>query len=227
MGQPPVLTHLIRFRRFRSSLLALASLDLACRDHRPDFSATFTTIAFDDSSLQWLGISDLIAEPEGPSFISRTVTQPPCGPALLVTQDPHRTLRRRRPWGLIRVPVTPAHQSAPAPWIVQTARQVVVVHMMGTLPTPADCATCTPFMNQIATLPLVSCQRRSLLPLPSKSPVSTIDHTAGGAFPTPAACATCAPFISQIATLPLVTPGVNSGSIWGCPSVVHRRKSKS
>jgi hypothetical protein len=75
-------------RRFRSSLLALASLDLACRDHRPDFSATFTTIAFDESSLQWLGISDLIAEPEGPSFISRTVTQPPCGPALLVTQDP-------------------------------------------------------------------------------------------------------------------------------------------
>jgi len=55
-------------------LLALASLDLACRDHRPDFSATFTTIAFDDSSLQWLGISDLIAELEGPSFISRTVT---------------------------------------------------------------------------------------------------------------------------------------------------------
>jgi hypothetical protein len=44
--------------------------------------------SFDDSSLQWLGISDLIAEPEGPTFISRTVTQPPCGPALLVTQDP-------------------------------------------------------------------------------------------------------------------------------------------
>src|SRR5258707_15319131 len=101
MGQPPVLTSpnplstlqkqfacARRFRRFRSSLLALASLDLACRDHRPDFSATFTTIAFDDSSLQWLGISDLIAEPEGPSVISRTVTQPPCGPALLVTQNP-------------------------------------------------------------------------------------------------------------------------------------------
>jgi hypothetical protein len=88
MGQPPVLTSPNSFRRFRSSLLALASLDLACRDHRPDFSATFTTIAFDDSSLQWLGISDLIAEPEGPSFISRTVTQPPCGPALLVTQGP-------------------------------------------------------------------------------------------------------------------------------------------
>jgi hypothetical protein len=48
-------------------LLALASLDLACRDRRPGFSPTFTAIAFDDGSLQWLGISDLIAEPERPS----------------------------------------------------------------------------------------------------------------------------------------------------------------
>jgi hypothetical protein len=30
-------------------------------------------MTFDHSSLRWLGISDLIAEPEGPSFISRTV----------------------------------------------------------------------------------------------------------------------------------------------------------
>src|SRR5258708_13307683 len=81
--------QLIRFRRFRSSLLALASLDLACRDHRPDFSATFTTIAFDDSSLQWLGISDLIPEPERPSFISPPVTQPPAAPPLPTPQDPN------------------------------------------------------------------------------------------------------------------------------------------
>jgi hypothetical protein len=33
---------------------------------------------------------DLSAQ-EGPSFVSRTVMQPPCGPALLVTQDPFRT----------------------------------------------------------------------------------------------------------------------------------------
>src|SRR5262245_19708803 len=59
-------------------------------------------------------------------------------------------------------------------------------------------------MNHIATLPLVSCQRMSLLPSPSKSPVSTIDHTEGGAEPTGADWVTCAPFISQIATLPLV-----------------------
>src|SRR5258706_11963635 len=45
-------------------------------------------------------------------------------------------------------------QSALAPWIDQT---------VGTLPTPADCVTCTPFMNQIATLPLVSCQRKVAL----------------------------------------------------------------
>jgi len=57
-------------------LLALASLDLACRDHSPDVSATLTTTAFDHSSSRWLGISDLIAEPEGPSFIYRTVAHP-------------------------------------------------------------------------------------------------------------------------------------------------------
>jgi hypothetical protein len=51
-----------------------APFDVGLHPHCPDVSATFTTIAFDDSSLRWLGISDLIAEPEGPSFISRTVT---------------------------------------------------------------------------------------------------------------------------------------------------------
>jgi hypothetical protein len=34
---------------------------------------TLTTTAFDRSSSRWLGISDLIADPKGPSFISRTV----------------------------------------------------------------------------------------------------------------------------------------------------------
>jgi hypothetical protein len=33
------------------------------------------SVAFDHSSLRWLGINDLIAEPEGPSFISRTVAR--------------------------------------------------------------------------------------------------------------------------------------------------------
>jgi hypothetical protein len=64
--------RLIRFRDVISSSLALASLNHACRN-LSDFSATFTTIAFDDSSSRWLGISDLIADLEGPSFISHTV----------------------------------------------------------------------------------------------------------------------------------------------------------
>src|ERR1700726_3965195 len=34
----------------------------------PGVSATLTTTAFDRSSSRWLGISDLIAEPEGPSL---------------------------------------------------------------------------------------------------------------------------------------------------------------
>jgi hypothetical protein len=38
-------------------LLALASLDLACRNHRSGVSATLTTTTFDRSSLRWLEIS--------------------------------------------------------------------------------------------------------------------------------------------------------------------------
>jgi hypothetical protein len=38
-------------------------------------SATLTTVAFDHGRSRWLGINDLIAEPEGPSFISNAVTQ--------------------------------------------------------------------------------------------------------------------------------------------------------
>ena len=72
-GTPRFRHRLIRFRHFIDGSLALASLNRACRDHRPGVSATLTTVTFDHSSLRWLGISDLIAEPEGPSFISRTV----------------------------------------------------------------------------------------------------------------------------------------------------------
>src|SRR5260370_34546363 len=80
--------------------------------------------------------------------------------------------------------------------------------MMGTFPTPAALGfkTLVPFMNQIATLPLVSRHRTSLLPSPLKSPVPTTDQVVG-TFPTPAVLGfkTVVPFISQIATLPLVS----------------------
>ncbi len=48
--------RLISFRHFISGLLALASLNRACRNHVPA-SATLTTIAFDNGSLRWLEIS--------------------------------------------------------------------------------------------------------------------------------------------------------------------------
>src|SRR5258708_7108674 len=59
-------------------------------------------------------------------------------------------------------------------------------------------------MNQIATLPLVSCQRMSLLPSPLKSPVSTIDQVVG-AEPRPTDSMNSAPSISHTATLPLAS----------------------
>jgi hypothetical protein len=48
--------QLIRFRHFCSGSLALASLNHTCRNLVPTFSATFTTVAFDDSSSRWLEI---------------------------------------------------------------------------------------------------------------------------------------------------------------------------
>ncbi len=57
MGQPPVLTSSIRFstlhRRFTCVRLSQSCLPESCSG----FSATFTTIAFDDSSLRWLEIN--------------------------------------------------------------------------------------------------------------------------------------------------------------------------
>jgi hypothetical protein len=48
---------IIRFRRFIDGLLALASLNRACRNLVPAFSATFTTVDFDRSSSRWLEIN--------------------------------------------------------------------------------------------------------------------------------------------------------------------------
>src|ERR1700731_3468522 len=57
MGQPPVLTLPNRIstllQRFARARLSQSCLSKSCSD----FSATFTTIAFDDSSLRWLEIS--------------------------------------------------------------------------------------------------------------------------------------------------------------------------
>src|SRR5207249_9411239 len=75
-----------------SVLSALRLAPLGCRDHRPDVSAALTTVAFDQSGPRWLGISDLIAEPEGPTFISYKVARSRLDRLRFVTQDPERTL---------------------------------------------------------------------------------------------------------------------------------------
>jgi hypothetical protein len=49
-------------------------------------------VAFDQSGPRWLGISDLIAEPEGPTFISYKVARSRLDRLRFVTQDPQRTL---------------------------------------------------------------------------------------------------------------------------------------
>jgi hypothetical protein len=57
MATPRFWHRLIGFRHVISGSLALASLNHTCRNLVPTFSATFTTIAFDDSSLRWLEIN--------------------------------------------------------------------------------------------------------------------------------------------------------------------------
>src|SRR5580704_9303215 len=71
--------------------------------------------------------------------------------------------------------------------------------LVGTFPTERFDEMVPPFISQIATLPLVSCQRMSPLPLLSKSPVPAIDQLVGtlvsGRFEV-----TVPPLINHIAT---------------------------
>src|SRR5262252_2259144 len=89
--------RLIRFRHFIDGSLALASLNLACRDHGPDVSATLTTIALDDSSLRWLETCTRLPASKGPpsSLVQfRTVVLRRC----LRDTRPVADLRRRTAW---------------------------------------------------------------------------------------------------------------------------------
>jgi len=67
--------RLIRFRRFCSGSLALASLDHACLSFCPDLTATLTTTAFDRSSLQWLEISTRLPNPKGPPCMRQLLSR--------------------------------------------------------------------------------------------------------------------------------------------------------
>src|SRR5437899_782754 len=73
-----------------------------------------------------------------------------------------------------------------------------------TVATPGAPTTCSPFMNHIATVPLlVSRQRMSLMTSALKSDGPAIIQLAGTA-PGEPLCKTESPFISQIATVPVL-----------------------
>ena len=55
---------------------------------RSPLSTIPASVAFDQSGPRWLGISDLIAEPEGPPFISYKVARSRLDRLRFVTQDP-------------------------------------------------------------------------------------------------------------------------------------------
>ena len=82
--------RLIRFRRFCSGSLALASLDPACRDHCPDVSATLTTTALTAAACGGLGSAPDHRTRRALLHLSNSCASP-CGPAMLVTHDPLQT----------------------------------------------------------------------------------------------------------------------------------------
>jgi len=65
----------VRAIAYMESMVRPRDWEDLCRDHSPGVSAALTTVAFDQSGPRWLGISDLIAEPEGPTFISDKVAR--------------------------------------------------------------------------------------------------------------------------------------------------------
>ncbi len=92
MASPRFRHRLIRFRRFISGSLALASLNRACRDHRPDFSATLTTMALTTAACGSLGSAPDRRTRRALLHLSYSCAAP-FGPAILVTQSHKRTLK--------------------------------------------------------------------------------------------------------------------------------------
>ena len=96
---------IIRFRHFIDGLLALASLDHACRDHRPGVSATLTTTTLDRSSLRWLEISTWLPNSKGPRSSLVQLSAANIRDDALVTHDPNRSFESvdvRSVWIAIR-----------------------------------------------------------------------------------------------------------------------------
>src|SRR6516162_8242459 len=91
-GVTPRFWHrLIRFRHFCSGLLALASLNLACRNPVPTFPQRSPPLILTTAACGGLR-SAPDCRPRRTSLHLSYSYAPPFGPAILVTQDPNRTL---------------------------------------------------------------------------------------------------------------------------------------
>jgi hypothetical protein len=84
--------HLIRFRHFIGGSLALASLNLACRDHVPTFPQRSPPSLLTTAACGGLRSTPDCRPRRALLHLSYSCI-PPCGPAILVTQDPTRTSR--------------------------------------------------------------------------------------------------------------------------------------
>src|SRR5947208_22905 len=82
--------QLIRFRHFIGGSLALASLNLACRDHVPTFPQCSPPLLLTTAACGGLRSAPDCRPRRALLHLSYSCI-PPCGPAILVTQDPERT----------------------------------------------------------------------------------------------------------------------------------------
>src|SRR6266436_1859210 len=86
--------RLIRFRHFIDGLLALASLNLACRNLVPAFLQRSPPNLLTTAACGGLRSTPDCRPRRALLHLSYSCA-PPCGPAVLVTQDPKRTWRLR------------------------------------------------------------------------------------------------------------------------------------
>jgi hypothetical protein len=127
----------------RNCVFACARLSQPCLSEScPDFSATFTTVAFDNSSLRWLEINTCCRPRRTFLHLSYSYAAP-FGPAILVTQDPTRTLAAPGYSAVIYLPLSHAavHNKQRAPTHIGSRGSSLlsyVVSLRATCPQPME-----------------------------------------------------------------------------------------
>src|ERR1700681_4106615 len=97
MGHPPILTSSQSFRHFIDGSLALASLNRACRNLVPTFPQRSPPWLLTTAACGGLRSTPDCRPRRAILHLSYSYASP-CGPALLVTQDPNRSFASKRPF---------------------------------------------------------------------------------------------------------------------------------